>query len=135
MSLQRSRLGFAFNQSISSFRSFADMALIQTGYHVTAGSRVLPVCTSTVSRASCFDGYGCASMPSSIKPATGLISNASPTVSIRPDQLVESGAFFHAQPHYVLLDGNLFPDHESPPSLPCGDRDSEVAVVFNDGSD
>jgi hypothetical protein len=28
-----------------------------------------------------------------------------------------------------------FPDHESPPSLPCGDRDSEVAVTFNDGSD
>jgi hypothetical protein len=45
------------------------------------------------------------------------------------------GAFFRAQPHYVLLDGNLCPDHESPPSLPCGDRDSEVAVVFNDGSD
>jgi len=51
------------------------------------------------------------------------------------DQLVESGVFFPAQPHYVLLDGNLFPDHESPPSLPCGDRDSEVAVIFNDGSD
>jgi hypothetical protein len=32
-----------------------------------------------------------------------------------------------AQPHHVLLDGNLFPDHESPPSLPCRDRDSEVA--------
>jgi hypothetical protein len=51
------------------------------------------------------------------------------------DQLVELGAFLRAQPHYVLLDGNLFPDHESPPSLPCGDRDSEVAVIFNDGSD
>src|SRR5208282_6902097 len=33
------------------------------------------------------------------------------------DQLVELGAFLRAQPHYVLLDGNLFPDHESPPSL------------------
>src|SRR5450631_1045148 len=51
------------------------------------------------------------------------------------DQLVELGAILRAQPHYVLLDGNLFPDHESPPSLPCGDRDSEVAVIFNDGSD
>src|SRR6516164_7342158 len=51
------------------------------------------------------------------------------------DQLVELGAFLRAQPHHVLLDGNLFPDHESPPSLPCGDRDSEVAVIFNDGSD
>jgi hypothetical protein len=35
----------------------------------------------------------------------------------------------------VLLDGNVFPDQESPPSLPCDDRDSEVAVIFNDGSD
>jgi hypothetical protein len=33
------------------------------------------------------------------------------------------------------LDGNLFPDHESPTSLPWSDRDSEVAVIFNDGSD
>jgi hypothetical protein len=55
-----------------------------SGRHVTAGSHVLPVCNSTASRASCFDGYGCASMPSSIKPATGFISNASPTVSICP---------------------------------------------------
>src|ERR1700687_1677840 len=51
------------------------------------------------------------------------------------DQLVELGAFLRAQPYYVLLDGNLFPDHESPPSLPCGDRDSEVTVIFNDESD
>src|ERR1700730_10885145 len=51
------------------------------------------------------------------------------------DQLVELGVFFRAQPYYVLLDGNFFPDHESPPSLPCSDRDSEVAVIFNDGSD
>jgi len=51
------------------------------------------------------------------------------------DQLVELGAFLRAQPHHVLLDGNLFPDHESPPSLSCSDRDSEVAVIFNDGSD
>jgi hypothetical protein len=50
--------------------------------HVTAGSHVLPVCNSTAWRASCFDAYGCACMPSSIKPPTGLISNASPTVSI-----------------------------------------------------
>jgi hypothetical protein len=49
------------------------------------------------------------------------------------DQLVELGAFLRAKPHYVLLDGNLFPDHD--PSLPCSDRDSEVAVIFNDGSD
>ena len=51
------------------------------------------------------------------------------------DQLVELGAFLRAQPHYVLLDGNLFPHHESSPSLPCGDRDSEVTVIFNDESD
>ena len=35
----------------------------------------------------------------------------------------------------IILHGNLFPDHESPPSLPCSDRDSEVAVIYNDGSD
>jgi hypothetical protein len=46
------------------------------------------------------------------------------------DQLVELGAFLDAQPHYVFLDGNLFPDHESPPSPPCGDSDSELAVIF-----
>jgi hypothetical protein len=51
------------------------------------------------------------------------------------NQLVELGAFLRAQPYYVLLDGNLFPDHESPPSLPCSDGGSEVAVIFNDGSD
>src|SRR5258708_3202985 len=33
------------------------------------------------------------------------------------DQLLELGAFLRAQPHYVFLDGNLFPGHESPPSL------------------
>src|SRR5215472_9591438 len=33
------------------------------------------------------------------------------------DQFIELGTFLRAQPHYVLLDGNLFPDHESPPSL------------------
>jgi hypothetical protein len=55
--------------------------------------------------------------------------------SAAADQLVELGAFLRAQPHYVLLDGNLFPDHESPPSLPCSDRNSEVGVIFKDGSD
>ena len=33
------------------------------------------------------------------------------------DQFIELGTFLRAQPHYVLLDGNLFPGHESPPSL------------------
>src|SRR5580693_4421255 len=51
------------------------------------------------------------------------------------DQLIELGTFLRGQPHYVLLDGDLFPGHESPPSLACGDRDSEVAVIFNDGGD
>jgi hypothetical protein len=36
---------------------------------------------------------------------------------------------------HVFLDGNLFPGHESPPSLPCGDRDSEIPVMINDGDD
>jgi hypothetical protein len=34
---------------------------------------------------------------------------------------------------HVFLDGNLFPGHESPPSLPCRDRDSEIPVMINDG--
>jgi hypothetical protein len=51
------------------------------------------------------------------------------------DQLIELGTFLRGQPRYVLLDGDLFPGHESPPSLACGDRDSEVAVIFNDGGD
>jgi hypothetical protein len=37
--------------------------------------------------------------------------------------------------HHVLLDGNPFPDHESPPSPSCSDKDSQIAVIFNDGSD
>jgi hypothetical protein len=51
------------------------------------------------------------------------------------DQLIELATFLRGQPHYVFLDGDLFPGHESPPSLACGDRDSEVAVIFNDGGD
>jgi hypothetical protein len=51
------------------------------------------------------------------------------------DQFIELGAFLRAQPHDVLLDGDLFPGHESPPSLACGDRDSEIAVIFNDEGD
>jgi hypothetical protein len=46
------------------------------------------------------------------------------------DQLIELGTFLPAQPHHVFLDGDLFPGHQSPPSLACGDRDSEVAVTF-----
>ena len=33
------------------------------------------------------------------------------------DQLVESIAFLRVEPDHVFLDGNLFPGHESPPSL------------------
>src|ERR1700683_4796856 len=65
---------------------------------------------------------------------TGLRQQLGGTLALA-DQLVELGAFLRAQPHYVLVDGNLFPDHESPPSLPCSDRESEVADIFNDGSD
>ena len=43
-------------------------------------------------------------------------------------------ALLRAQPHDVFLDGNLFPGHESPPSLLRSDRDSELAVKINDGS-
>src|ERR1700726_3290730 len=51
------------------------------------------------------------------------------------NQLVESIAFLRVEPDHVFLDGNLFPGHESPPSLPCRDRDSEIPVMINDGGD
>src|ERR1700719_2456383 len=51
------------------------------------------------------------------------------------DQLVESIAFLRVESDHVFLDGNLFPGHESPPSLPCCDRDSEIPVMINDGGD
>jgi hypothetical protein len=46
-----------------------------------------------------------------------------------------SCALLRAQAHHVFLDGNLFPGHESPPSLPCGDREPEIPVMINDGDD
>jgi hypothetical protein len=49
-------------------------------------------------------------------------------------QLIEPIAFLPGEPDHVFLDRNLFPGHESPPSLPC-DRDSEVPIIFNDGGD
>ncbi len=51
------------------------------------------------------------------------------------NQLVEPIAFLRVEPDHVFLDGNLFPGHESPPSLPCCDRDSEIPVMINDGGD
>jgi hypothetical protein len=36
--------------------------------------------------------------------------------------------------HHVLLDGNLFPGHESSPSLARGGIDSENAMIRNDGN-
>src|SRR3984893_3150241 len=51
------------------------------------------------------------------------------------NQLVESIAFLRVEPDHVFLDGNLFPGHESPPSLSCRDRDSEIPVMINDGGD
>ena len=51
------------------------------------------------------------------------------------DQLVELIAFLRVEPDHVFLDGNLFPGHESPPSLSCCDRDSEIPVMINDGGD
>jgi len=35
-----------------------------------------------------------------------------------------------AQPHNVLLDGNFFRGHESPPALACRHRDSEKPRQF-----
>jgi hypothetical protein len=60
---------------------------------------------------------------------------ASPRLAPDVGEAEDLGPFLRAQPHYVLVDGNLLPDHESPPSLQCSGRDSEVAVIFNDGSD
>src|SRR5204862_7061803 len=51
------------------------------------------------------------------------------------DQRVEPIAFLRVEPDHVFLDGDLFPGHESPPSLPCCDRDSEIPVMINDGGD
>ena len=51
------------------------------------------------------------------------------------NQLVESIAFLRVEPDHVFLDGNLFRGNESPPSLPCRDRDSEIPVKINDRGD
>ena len=51
------------------------------------------------------------------------------------NQLVELIAFLRVEPDHVFLDGNLFPGHELPPSLPCRDRDLEIPVMINDGGD
>jgi hypothetical protein len=50
------------------------------------------------------------------------------------NQLVESIVFLRVEPDHVFLDGNFFPGHESPPSLPCRDRDSEIPVMIDDGA-
>jgi hypothetical protein len=48
------------------------------------------------------------------------------------DQVVKLCAFARAQPHNVLLDGNFFCGHESPPALAYRHRGSENPVSFND---
>jgi hypothetical protein len=49
-----------------------------------------------------------------------------------PDQITQLTALLRAQPNHILLDGNLFPGHESPPALLQSDSDSEVPVMIND---
>jgi hypothetical protein len=51
------------------------------------------------------------------------------------DQCGELIAFRRVESDHVFLDRNRFPGHESPPSLPCGDRDSEVPIIINDAGD
>jgi hypothetical protein len=51
------------------------------------------------------------------------------------DQRAEPIAFLCLEPDHVFFDRNLFSGHESPPSLPCSDRDSETPDIFNDGND
>jgi hypothetical protein len=46
----------------------------------------------------------------------------------RADDVRELLALLRTQPHDVFLDGNLFPGHESPPSLLWSDRDSELTI-------
>jgi hypothetical protein len=48
------------------------------------------------------------------------------------DKFLEPGAFLLAEPHHVLLDGNLFAGHESSPSRDRDGRDSDNAGKRND---
>ena len=50
------------------------------------------------------------------------------------DEFLEPGSFLPAQPHHVLLDGNLFAGHESPPSRDRDGMDSDNPGKRNDGS-
>jgi hypothetical protein len=50
------------------------------------------------------------------------------------DKFLEPGAFLFAQPHHVLLDGNLFAGHESSPSRDRDGTDSGNAIKRNDVS-
>ena len=75
-----------------------------------------------------------ASDTSAFKRMRAFVSDWAETLAFA-NQLVESIAFLRVEPDHVFLDGNLFPGHESPPSLPCRDRDSEIPVMINDGGD
>ena len=80
-----------------------------------------------------------ASQPPAHRPRNRTTASAGPqqlggTLAFA-NQLVESIAFLRIEPDHVFLDGNLFPGHESPPSLSCRDRDSEIPVMINDGGD
>jgi hypothetical protein len=48
------------------------------------------------------------------------------------NQCVEPLSFLLAEPHAILLYGDLFPGHESSPSLRCGAIDSEFHRIIND---
>jgi len=50
------------------------------------------------------------------------------------NQLIELSTFLPAQPHHLLLDGNLSPGHESSPSRDRDSTDSENAIKRNDVS-
>lgn len=51
----------------------------------------------------------------------------------RADQSHKLFPLVGTQPDNVFLDGNIFPGHESPPSLLRYDSDSQLAVEINDG--
>ena len=75
--------------------------------------------------------------PASIcPPSTGCApSSAAGRNACLCELLVEFIAFLRVEPDHVFLDGNLFPGHELPPSLPCRDRDLEIPAMINDGGD
>ena len=67
-----------------------------------------------------------ASDTSAFKRMCAFASNWAERLPLRINSL-SSIVFLRVEPDHVFLDGNLFPGHESPPSLPCRDRDFRIS--------